>query len=88
MWNESNGIESLKEWIRITIVLFCDKNEAVDSYFEEWVGIYGWEEEDIVIDYAMFVKFAELAYSIYSENYGRDEEIEKDIESMHEKYHV
>lgn len=41
-----------------------------------------------MIDYAMFVKFAELAYSIYSENYGRDEEIEKDIESMHEKYHV
>lgn len=58
-----------------------------EGYFEEGVEFYGWEEE-IVIDYAMFVKCAELAYSIYSENYGKDEDIEKDIESMHKKYNV
>ena len=40
LWNESNGIESLKEWIRITIVLFCDKNEAVDSITETGGGCH------------------------------------------------
>lgn len=60
-----------------------------EGYFEEGVGFYGFDDEDdIVIDYAMFVKCAELAYSIYSEKCGRDEDIEKDIEFMHKKYSV
>ena len=43
-----------------------------EGYFEKGVGFYGFEDDDeIVIDYAMFVKCAELAYSIYSENYGK-----------------
>ena len=60
-----------------------------EGYFEEGVefyGIVGNDEDEIVIDYVMFLKCVELAYSIYSEKYGRDEEIEKDIEYMHEKY--
>ena len=60
-----------------------------EGYFEEGVGFFGIEDEDdVVIDYAMFVKCAELAYSIYSEKYGRDEDIERDIEFMHKKYSV
>ena len=61
-----------------------------EGYFEEGVEFwYGYENVDaIVIDYAMFVKCIELVYSIYSEKYGINEEIERDIEYMHTKYSV
>lgn len=45
-------------------------------------------EDDIIIDYPMFVKCVELAYSIYREKNGRNEQIEKDIEGMHHRYGV
>lgn len=66
--------------------IFEDCNEQ--GYFEEGVGFYyeNTEIEDLVVDYSMFIKCVELAYSIYCGENGKNEEIEKDIENMRNKY--
>ena len=65
--------------------LYDEDEKDEEGYFEDGVLFYECDAK-VIIDYPMFVKCMELAYKIYTEEYGEDEEVKRDLQIIKDRY--
>lgn len=60
-------------------------SEEEEGYFDDGVEFYMFDE-DIKVDFQMFIKCLELAYEIYIKENGENEDIKNDLITIKKRY--